>query len=123
MAWANFKDKTADINDVANYVQGSFQGSMPDPQHLGDHWLKNHPNWLNVDDTWTPPAPVITLDEQIMQIEESYNVKFEALQKRLNTVLLAVGINQDAKTVILQNEYKELSEQKDLELLELLGGI
>ena len=64
-----------------------------------------------------------SLFEKIAEIEESYSIKFEALQKRLNTVLLAVGINQDAKTVILQNEYKELSEQKDLELLEVLGGI
>ena len=64
-----------------------------------------------------------TIEEKIAEIEESYSIKFEALQKRLNTVLLAVGINQDAKTVILQNEYKELSEQKDLELLEVLGGI
>lgn len=68
-------------------------------------------------------VPILTLDEQIMQIEESYNLKFEALQKRLNNVFLADGINQDVKTVILQNEYKELSTQKDLESLELLGGI
>ena len=64
-----------------------------------------------------------TIDEKIAEIEELYNPKFEALQKRLNNVFLAVGINQDAKTVILQNEYKELSAQKDLEILELLGGI
>ena len=64
-----------------------------------------------------------TIEEKIAEIEESYNVKFEALQKRLNNVLLADGVNQDAKTIILQNEYNELSAQKDLEILELLGGI
>ena len=64
-----------------------------------------------------------TIEEKIAEIEESYNVKFEALQKRLNNVLLADSINQDAKTIILQNEYKELSTHKDLEILELLGGI
>lgn len=64
-----------------------------------------------------------TIDEKIAEIEQSYGIKFEALQKRLNNVFLADGINHFAKTVILQNEYKELSTQKDLELLELLGGI
>lgn len=68
-------------------------------------------------------VPILTLDEQIVQIEETYNDKFNALEKRLNAVLLSDGIDQEAKTIILQNEYKELSTQKDLEILELFGGI
>ena len=67
--------------------------------------------------------PILTIDERIMKIEESYNVKFEALQKRLNNVLLSDGVDQETKTIILQNEYKDLSNQKDLEILKLLGGM
>ena len=123
MAWANFVDKTADINDATNYIQGSLQSNKPNPQQIGDYWLANHPNWLEVADWWVPPAPVPTIDEQIALIESKYNVKFETLQQRLNNVLLSDGLDQDAKTIILQNEYKDLSNQKDLEILALLGGI
>ena len=123
MAWANFVDKTANINDPANYVQGSLQADKPDPHQLGDYWLLNHPNWLEVADGWIPPAPVLTIDELILLIEETYNIKFNTLQQRLNNVLLSDGLDKEAKIIIIQNEYKELSDQKDLEILELLGGI
>lgn len=66
---------------------------------------------------------IFTIDEKIIKIEELYTVKFDSLQKRLNAVLLSDGIDQETKTIILQNEYKELSTQKDLEILSLLGGI
>ena len=64
-----------------------------------------------------------TIDEKIVEIESSYSIKFDSLQKRLNAVFLSDGLDQDAKTIILQNEYKELSSQKDLEILAILGGI
>lgn len=64
-----------------------------------------------------------TIEEKIAEIEESYSIKFDSLQKRLNAVFLSDGLDQDAKTVILQNEYKDLSTQKDLEILEVFGGI
>ena len=123
MQWAEFKDKNGDINDPNNYIQGSLQGSRPDPHQIGEYWEQNHPNWLQVDDGWTPLAPVKTIDGQILDIELKYNAKFEILQQRLNNVLLSYGIDQEAKIIIIQNEYKELSDQKDLEILELLGGM
>ena len=67
--------------------------------------------------------PILSTDEKIILIEETYNTKFKALQDRLNAVLLSDGIDQEAKTIILKNEYKELSTQKDLEILEVLGDI
>jgi hypothetical protein len=64
-----------------------------------------------------------TIEEKIEEIEKKYDSKFEVLQKRFNNVFLSDGIDQEAKTIILQNEYKEISDQKDLEILEVFGGI
>ena len=68
-------------------------------------------------------VPILSLDEQIALIETKYSVYFASVEKRFNATFLSDGINQEAKTIILQNEYKELSDQKDLEILNLLGGI
>lgn len=68
-------------------------------------------------------VPTLTFDEQISFIEEKYKLKFDSIEKRLTVVFLSDGIDQEAKTIILQNEYKDLSDQKDLEILELFGGV
>lgn len=69
------------------------------------------------------PIQPPTLDEQIAQIEAKYKLKFDSVEKRLTVVFLSGGIDQESKTIILQNEHKELSDQKDLEILELFGGV
>ena len=86
MAWANFVDKTANINDPANYIQGSLQKSKPDPQQLGDYWLANHPNWLQVDDKWTPPAPPLTKADQYDAINATYSAKLSGVVTAIVTL-------------------------------------
>lgn len=68
-------------------------------------------------------VPILSLDEQISLIEEKYKLKFDSIEKRLTVVFLSDGIDQEVKTIILQNEYKDLSDQKDLEILKLFGGV
>lgn len=65
MAWAEFKDKTKDINDPNNYIQGSLQADKPDSNQIGDYWLLNHPNWLWVDDAWIPPMSLSQLKSNL----------------------------------------------------------
>ena len=55
--WAEFKDKTGDINSPENYIQGSLQSEKPDRQQIGAYWEENHPNWMEVPNDYIPPAP------------------------------------------------------------------
>ena len=50
-------------------------------------------------------------------------VKFIAQEKLLIRTIASNHINQEAKVIIYQNSYNELADQKDLEILELLGGV
>ena len=47
----------------------------------------------------------------------------DILSKRASTIILADGAEQDTKTVSIQQEYRLLCDQMDMEILELLGGI
>jgi len=67
------------------------------------------------------PIPLPTLDEQIADIEVKYKIKFDACAQRFLSITLSDGDNQSSKTVEAQNEYKSLSDQMELEIIELLG--
>lgn len=83
MQWANFVDKTKDINATGNYIQGSLQSEKPDSEQVGDYWLQNHPNWLQVDDGFVPPVPALTKDQQYTAI----NTKYDSLKASLLTTI------------------------------------
>lgn len=92
------------------------------PADEGNRDYQEYLQWVANGNT-PDPIPELTLDEKVLAIEETYNVKFSTLQQRLSNVSLSDGLDQEAKTIIIQNEYKELSDQKDLEILELFGGV
>ena len=64
-----------------------------------------------------------TIDEKIAEIEDRYNAKFQATEKRLMAVILSDGIGKDGKTIDAQNEYRILADQKESEIMEVLGGL
>ena len=64
-----------------------------------------------------------TIDEKIAEIEDKYNPKFEATKERLVAVILSDGMGQDSKTIDAKNEYRILSNQKESEIMEVLGGL
>ena len=64
-----------------------------------------------------------TIDEKIAEIEDKYNAKFQATEKRLIAVILSDGIGQNGKTIDAQNEYRILADQKESEIMEVLGGL
>lgn len=67
--------------------------------------------------------PILSTDEKIILIEEKYEQKFDAQLKLIMKTIASNSVNKDEKITIFQNEYNELSNQKDLEIIELLGGI
>lgn len=64
-----------------------------------------------------------TIDEKLTEIELKYQSKFDAQEKLIMRTIASNHINQEAKVIIYQNSYNELADQKDLEILELLGGV
>lgn len=66
--------------------------------------------------------PVKTTEDRIEDIERKYQIKFDGLAQRLNVVTLSDGTTQESKTIETQNEYLQLSDQKDLEILSLFEG-
>lgn len=63
-----------------------------------------------------------TIDEKIAEIEEKYRLKLEAQESLITKIIAADGVNQTTKIEQAQIEYNSLSNQKDLEILEILGG-
>lgn len=67
-------------------------------------------------------TPILSTDEKIILIEEKYEQKFDAQLKLIMKTIASDGVNQEAKITIFQNEYNDLANQKDLEIIEVLGG-
>jgi hypothetical protein len=64
-----------------------------------------------------------TLEEKISDIEAKYLPRFNAYKELATTILASDGTNQAERIVALQVEYNALSDQKDLEIIEAMGGI
>ena len=119
MAWANFVDKTADINDYANYIQGSLQGDKPDPHQLSDYWIQNHQNWLQVADGWIPPAPILTKTQQYAAINAEYDT---ARAKLLTSISYAESIGNESGIVILKAKVASNEVDRKAKILEVANG-
>ncbi|WP_027366926.1 hypothetical protein [Desulfocurvibacter africanus] len=76
------------------------------------------PTWAEIEEAWIG----LDLDAQIAAIDARYESKFAALKDRLIIVLAADGTNQAAKTAEIQADWQTLVDQKDLEIIQLLGG-
>lgn len=72
---------------------------------------------------WSTVPPELTIEERIANIETKYEVKFAALRVRITNVLLADGLTEDPKRTALAAEWQSEQDARDLEILELLGGM
>lgn len=64
-----------------------------------------------------------SIDEKIADIDAKYLPRFNAYKELATTILASDGTNQAERIVSLQNEYNALSDQKDLEIIEVMGGV
>jgi len=69
------------------------------------------------------PRPLPTIEEKLAEIEERYKLKFDAYQSLILTYILADGPDQESKIAVTQVDYQATSDQKDLEIIELFGGM
>lgn len=64
-----------------------------------------------------------TIDEKISDIELKYKDRLEAKEKLVLKAMASDGSDQTEKVIIYQNEYNQLANQQDTEILEILGGV
>lgn len=69
-----------------------------------------------------PPAPPLTLDDQLTAIERTFETKKSALASQLSTVVLIDGAAQAAKTTELQAAYVAACNEKAAAIDALLFG-
>lgn len=74
-------------------------------------------------DGWSTETPAPTVEDKILAIEAKYEEKFAALRVRITNVLLADGLAEDPKRTALAVEWQAEQDARDLEILELLGGV
>jgi hypothetical protein len=67
--------------------------------------------------------PILTTEQKIQAIEEKYKPKFDSFEKSITRIMLADGSNQGIKIEEIQNQYKVMSDQMDLEITEVLLNV
>lgn len=117
MPWAEFVDKNGDLTDPKNYIQGP-QSNKPDPHQIGEYWEQNHPNWLQVSDSYVPPKPPPTTAQMLSSLDAEYQPQFLELSQALGVAMLA-----DNALLItnLKLDYAELKDEYDTKRGEIDG--
>lgn len=63
------------------------------------------------------------LEKQIAVIEAKYEAKFASLKDRLMVVIAADGVTQDPNTAAIRTEWQAAADEKEAEIMALLGGM
>lgn len=113
--FGNYYDGDRQYSIVDGVVVWDIETTSPKPKYNSIPIIENgvHIGWQD---------PTKTLEEQIAEIEVKYHPKFQACKERLLSIILSDDLTQDSKTIEAQDEYKSISDQMDMEIIELMGG-
>ena len=117
------------ITQLYCFYDNGFKSKIVDEKYIpiaGDVIFASVPTIEELNEAfpfYNSGVPILTLDERLALLEEKYEEKFATQEKLIMRTIASNHLDQEAKKIIYQNAFNELADQKDLEILEILGGI